>query len=204
MVSFTVFNRYPRSGAPSSEWKIADSDSESGWYHRDSLCGLRQPQASLQVNKHVDVHCYSLHTCLAPFSVHAFVCVFSFITNKLLHVHTLLGNRLVNKFPPRQILGKQSGATLCNRRSVFSGVRAVPSAKQQNCKHVYNNRCFLWGRCRSFIGDSEGRLQPVIAEKLCVKDTKPSRKALWGFSCEVLTDIEVFMCYSSWECKKLQ
>jgi hypothetical protein len=37
----------------------------------------------------------------------------------------------------------------------------MPSAEQQNCKHVYNNRCFLWGPCRRFIGDSKGRLRSV-------------------------------------------
>jgi hypothetical protein len=58
----------------------------------------------------------------------------------LLHVHSLLGNGLVNKFPRRQILGKESVAKLHNNsdygRSVFSVVRAMPNAKQQNCKHV--------------------------------------------------------------------
>jgi hypothetical protein len=66
----------------------------------------------------------------------------------MLHVHPLLGNGLVDKFQRRQILGKQSVARLRNnsdyRRSVFNVVRAMPSARQQNCKHVYNNRsCFL-------------------------------------------------------------
>jgi hypothetical protein len=68
----------------------------------------------------------------------------------LLHVHPLLGNGLVNKFPRRQILGKQSVARLRNNsdngRNAFNVVRAMPSAKQQNCKHVYNNRYFLWIR----------------------------------------------------------
>jgi hypothetical protein len=50
-------------------------------------------------------------------------------------------------------------------------------AKQHNCKRVYS-RCFLWGPCRRFIGDSERRLQSVRAEKLWVKDTKPSRKGV--------------------------
>jgi hypothetical protein len=63
-----------------------------------------------------------------------------------LHVHSLLGNGFVNKFPQRQILGKQSVARLRNnyenRRSVFNVVRSMPSDKQQNCKYVYNNRCF--------------------------------------------------------------
>jgi hypothetical protein len=65
----------------------------------------------------------------------------------LLHVHTYLCNGLVNKFPRRQILRKQSVARLRNnsdnRRSVFNVVRVMPSARQQNCKHVYNNRRFL-------------------------------------------------------------
>jgi hypothetical protein len=98
----------------------------------------------------------------------------------LLHVHPLLGNGLVNKFPRKQILGKQSVARLRNnsdnRRSVFIVVRAMPSVTQQNCKHIYNNGCFLWCPCRRFIVDSEGRWQSVIAEKQWVKDTKRWRK----------------------------
>jgi hypothetical protein len=30
---------------------------------------------------------------------------------------------------------------------VFSMVRAMPSAQQQNYKHSYNNMCFLWDPC---------------------------------------------------------
>jgi hypothetical protein len=64
-----------------------------------------------------------------------------------LHVHLLLGNGLVKKFPRRQILGKQSVARLRNnsdnRRSVVNVVRAMPSARQQNCRRVYNIRCFI-------------------------------------------------------------
>jgi hypothetical protein len=67
----------------------------------------------------------------------------------LLHVHPLLGNGLVNKFPRSQILAKQSVARLHNnsgnRRSVFNVVCAITSAKQQNCKHAQNNRCYPWG-----------------------------------------------------------
>jgi hypothetical protein len=59
---------------------------------------------------------------------------------------------------------------------VFNVVHAMPSAKQQNCKHIYNNRCFLWGPYQRFKGDSEVRLQLVIAEKPRVKGMKPSRK----------------------------
>jgi hypothetical protein len=95
----------------------------------------------------------------------------------LLHVHPLLGNGLVNKFP---IVGKQSAASLRNNsdniRSVFNVVCTMPSAKQKNCKHVYNNRCFLWGPCHRFIGENEGRLQSVIGENPRVKDTKPPWK----------------------------
>jgi hypothetical protein len=50
----------------------------------------------------------------------------------MLHVHPLLRNGLVNKFPRRQILGKQFIAGLRNNsdnRSVFNVVRAMPSAK---------------------------------------------------------------------------
>jgi hypothetical protein len=53
--------------------------------------------------------------------------------NILLHVYPLLGNGLVNKFPRRQILGKQSVAGLRNNydnRNVFNVVRAMPSARQ--------------------------------------------------------------------------
>jgi hypothetical protein len=56
-------------------------------------------------------------------------------------------NGLVNKFPRRQILGKQSVARLRNnsdnRKSVFNMVHAMPNSRQQKCKHVYNNRCSL-------------------------------------------------------------
>jgi hypothetical protein len=96
----------------------------------------------------------------------------------MLYVHPLLGNGLIKQFLRRQIIGKQSIARLRNnsdnRRSVFNMVHAMPSAKQQNYKHVYINRCFQWGLCRRFIGDTEGCLQSVIAENLWVKDTKPS------------------------------
>jgi hypothetical protein len=48
----------------------------------------------------------------------------------LLHVHPLLGNGLVIKFPRRQILDKQSVARLRNNKwgCVFYIVRATPSA----------------------------------------------------------------------------
>jgi hypothetical protein len=85
----------------------------------------------------------------------------------LLHVHPMLGNGLVNNFPRRQILGKQSIAwSRKNKTNVYSSllgndqrewtdeiaimwlvfnvVDVMTSAKQQNCKHVYNNRCFQW------------------------------------------------------------
>jgi hypothetical protein len=47
----------------------------------------------------------------------------------LLHVHPLPGNELVNKFPRRQILGKQFVARLRNNRE--SCVYYVARAKQQ-------------------------------------------------------------------------
>jgi hypothetical protein len=110
--------------------------------------------------------CYFVHSIYAVIQI-------------MLHVHPLLGNGLVNNFALKQILGKQSVARLRNnsdnRRSVFDVVCTMPSSKQQNYKHVYSYRCFLWGLCRRFIGDSEGRLQSVVAEKSWVKDTKPSR-----------------------------
>jgi hypothetical protein len=43
----------------------------------------------------------------------------------LLHVHPLLGNVLVNKFPRRQILGKQSVARLRNNKEVGFSVSSV-------------------------------------------------------------------------------
>jgi hypothetical protein len=48
----------------------------------------------------------------------------------MLHAYPLLGNRLINKFPLRQNLGKQSVARLRNNRGdcVFYVVRAMPSA----------------------------------------------------------------------------
>jgi hypothetical protein len=68
-----------------------------------------------------------------------------------------------NKFPQRQILSKQSVAKLHNnsdnRISVFNVVHVTASSKQQNCKHIYNNKCFLWGLCWRFLGDSGGHLQ---------------------------------------------
>jgi hypothetical protein len=57
----------------------------------------------------------------------------------MLHVHPLLGKGLVNKF--RQI---QSVVRLRNNsdkwRSVFNVGRPMSSARQQICKHFYNNR----------------------------------------------------------------
>jgi hypothetical protein len=64
----------------------------------------------------------------------------------LLHVHPLLGNRLVNKFPLRQILGKQSVPRLRHNRGgcVFYVVRARLSAangpmnSQSETWHVFS------------------------------------------------------------------
>jgi hypothetical protein len=80
----------------------------------------------------------------------------------LLHVHPLLGNVLVNDFPQRQILDKQSVARLRSSRGgrVFYVVRAKQQynkgvmqsvSKQWKSKHVYNNRCFPWCLCRVLI-----------------------------------------------------
>jgi hypothetical protein len=43
----------------------------------------------------------------------------------MLHMHPLLGNELVNEFPRRRILGKQSVARLRNNRGgcIFSVIR---------------------------------------------------------------------------------
>jgi hypothetical protein len=80
----------------------------------------------------------------------------------MLYVYPLLGNMLLNKFLRRQILGKESVARLYNNRGdcVLYVVRAKQQqnngvmqsvSKQQNCIHVYNNRCFPWGLCRALI-----------------------------------------------------
>jgi hypothetical protein len=109
------------------------------------------------------------------------------------------GQWVGRQVPGRQILGKKSVARLRNnsdKRSVSKVVRAMPSAKQQNCKHVYNNRCFLWGSCRRFIGDSEDRLQSVTADKPWVKDTKPSRKGFVRNQPWSVNRYWSFMCYS--------
>jgi hypothetical protein len=62
---------------------------------------------------------------------HSVCCVYVFTidTYILLHVHPLVGNGLVNKFPRRQILVKQPFASLRNSRGgcVFCVVRATPS-----------------------------------------------------------------------------
>jgi hypothetical protein len=89
----------------------------------------------------------------------------------LLHVHTLLGNVLVNKFPRRQILCKQSDVRLRNNRGgcIFYVVRATPSSgngpvnSQSDTWHVfsalsmsrlYNNTCPLLVQ-ESFFFSSE-------------------------------------------------
>jgi hypothetical protein len=55
--------------------------------------------------------------------------------------------RIDKQVPRRQILRKESVDRLRNNsdntRSIFNVVRAMLSARQQNCKHVYKNRCFL-------------------------------------------------------------
>jgi chorismate mutase len=72
----------------------------------------------------------------------------------LLHVHTLLDNGLVNKLLRRQIL-HSSVARLRNnsdsKRSVFSVIRAMFSARQENYKQGYNN-----GRCSLCLVRAEG------------------------------------------------
>jgi hypothetical protein len=54
----------------------------------------------------------------------------------LLYVHPMLGNVLVNKFPRRQILGKQSVARLHNNR--WGYVFYAVCAKQQRITGLYN------------------------------------------------------------------
>jgi hypothetical protein len=49
-------------------------------------------------------------------------------------------------------------ATILTTEEVFSMWSAPCPVLSNNCKHVYN-MCFLWCPCRSFVGDSEGRLQ---------------------------------------------
>jgi hypothetical protein len=73
----------------------------------------------------------------------------------MLHVHLLLGNVLVNEFPRRKILEKQSVAMLSNNKGgcVYYVVRAKQEkkngvmqsvSKQWNRIHVYNKRCSPW------------------------------------------------------------
>jgi hypothetical protein len=69
----------------------------------------------------------------------------------LLHVHPLLGNVLVNKFPRRQVLGKQSVARLRNNRGscvfhVRSNVTTVDS------DHVTCVFCRSDGRTNTLAG----------------------------------------------------
>jgi hypothetical protein len=113
-------------------------------------------------------------------------------------LHPLQGSELVNEFPRREILGKQSFAGSCNNRGgcVFYVVRVSQQqnngvmlcvSKQRNCKHVYNNRCFPWILCRELIREVnsdassvQGSYEPslVIAEDPWIKDTKPSWKGV--------------------------
>jgi hypothetical protein len=70
------------------------------------------------------------------------------IIRELLHVHPLTGKALVNKFPRRQILGRQSVARLRNNRGgcVFYVVRATPSAGNGLVNsQLSRNLCFLCG-----------------------------------------------------------
>jgi hypothetical protein len=57
--------------------------------------------------------------------------------------------RVGKQVPRRHISGKQSVIRLRtnsdNRRNVFNVVHTIPIAKQQNCKHVCNNKCFVRG-----------------------------------------------------------
>jgi hypothetical protein len=71
-----------------------------------------------------------------------------------LHVHPLLGNRLVNKFPRRQILGKQSVDRLRNNRGgLFSMSSASRPAlvTEQWTRNLKRDTCVLWGPCREDI-----------------------------------------------------
>jgi hypothetical protein len=86
----------------------------------------------------------------------------------------------------RQRVGKQVLAKTFSVNSPLLGYLTILTEKvlsmwSSPCPGLTNrtvmttDRCFLWCPCRRFIGDSEGRLQSVIADKPWVKDTKPSR-----------------------------
>jgi hypothetical protein len=85
--------------------------------------------------------------------------------------YTPIARQRVNKqVPAKETLGIESVATSRNysdSRGVFNMVCPMPSVKKQNSKHVYNNRCSLWGPCRR---DSEDRLQSVRAKKSSRKE----------------------------------
>jgi hypothetical protein len=83
----------------------------------------------------------------------------------LLHVHPLQGNVLVNKFPRRQILGKQSVARLRNKKlacvfyvdrveKLWNNGVMQPVSKQRlgkDTSSTIETIFFLWGLCRMLI-----------------------------------------------------
>jgi hypothetical protein len=107
-----------------------------------------------------------------------------------LHVHPLLGNELVKKFLQRQILGRQS--LVKSRTNVYSSFLGNNQRANGLARQLSHNLFSMWSAPCAMLSNrtvktskiigvfygirAEGRFQSVIAEKLWVKDTKPSRK----------------------------
>jgi hypothetical protein len=83
----------------------------------------------------------------------------------LLHVHTLLGNVLVNKFPRRQFLGKVSVARLRNKRGtcVFRVRGDVTLVDSDHVTCVSCDACPFLGYISDRIRSVQRQLQGVIA-----------------------------------------
>jgi hypothetical protein len=72
----------------------------------------------------------------------------------LLHVHPLLGDVLINEFPRRQLLGKQSVARLRNNKGgcIFYVVAPCPAlVTDQWTRSLTCDTCFLRCPCRGYI-----------------------------------------------------
>jgi hypothetical protein len=73
-----------------------------------------------------------------------------FFTYILLHVHPLLGNELVNKFPRGQILGTHSVSRLRNNREAVFSVWSAPG----------NSR--ITGLCNPFLNNGTVNTYTII------------------------------------------
>jgi hypothetical protein len=82
----------------------------------------------------------------------------------------LLGNGSINKFPRRQILGKQSAARLHKILtteevfSLWSSTCLVLGNRTVNVSTIIEG-VSMRGPCRRFIGNNKGRLRAIVAEK---------------------------------------